>query len=539
MLVAADVLISDYSTCAFDYLLTRKPAFLYAPDEESYAEHHGLYYPLKDAPMPVAQSLDELLNAIESFNEHDYSAETEHFLEKRGNKDDGNACKRTVDWIITKTLPRPLQDLAATRRATRKSFWRDMRGMLYSHKNLSIDYRQHKILGITFTTLRKPIPPRNPYADLPIQENKIVFHPVQRGFSCNAKYIVEEILRKNLPYDMVWVINSLDKHFLRTLHEFPEGLRLVVAGTEEARQETSTAKFWIDSVHRFAEYRAGVVKRPEQIYIQMWHASFGIKTPIRGWVREQKMWARLSENQLDYLISNSKCESEHYLKPVFQFRGVRKVPILKLGHPRSDIFFSSNKAEIREKVYQELGIPLDRKLLLWAPTWRDDGDLSWISLDYSRLKRSLRKKFGGSWEIAVRMHQLMYAYKERFIPEDKDKNIINASDYIDTQELLIATDVLITDYSSCLCDFVLMGRPSFIFAPDRDKYELLRGLAYPLTKTPCTVAQSSDEIMQQIEQFDEGKYEKKLKQYLHAMGCVEDGHATKRLIKLIEQEMAR
>lgn len=537
LLVTADVLISDYSTCAFDYLLTRKPVFLYAPDEESYAEHHGLYYPLKDAPMPVAQSLDELLNTIEVFEEHDYRTGVDRFLEKRGNKDDGNACKRTVDCIVTKTLPLPLPDLTDTRKKIRKEFWKSFLEFFYSKKILNIDYQSYKIFGITFTSFRKPVPPKNPYASIPIVKNKIVFCPILRGFTCNPKYLVEEISKRKLPYDMVWVISPLDRHFLQTLHAFPQNLRVVVAGTEDEKMEISTAKIWINSTVRFEQYKSGIVKRPGQVYIQTWHASFGIKTPIKGWLREQKRWAKLSENQLDYLISNSDCESKYHLKPMFQFRGVKKIPILKLGHPRSDIFFSPNKEEIREKVYRELGIPLDRKLLLWAPTWRDDGDLSWISLDYAQLKESIKNRFGGTWEIAVRMHHLMYPFKNKLIPTNG--GVFDASDFADIQELLVATDVLITDYSSCLCDFVLMRRPSFFYASDLEKYELLRGLAYPLRELPCPIAKTSDELAEKIEHFDAKLYQINLERYLRKMGCIEDGKATERFIKLIAHEISK
>ena len=533
LLVTADVLISDYSTCAFDYLLTRKPAFLYAPDEEEYAEHHGLYYPLTEAPMPVAHNHVDLLNAIETFNEQVYAGSVERFLKERGNKDDGKASKRVIDWIINKTFLLPSYDLRAIREAELKKFFKGIFGAFFASRNLSIDYKQYKILGFKFKKLRTPIPPKNPFEKLPIEENKIIFKNSLYGYSCNPKYIVEEILRRKLPYTMVWCISSNDKQVQKNIKQFPEQLKLVISGTEESDKEFSTSKVWIDTLFRCYQYRSGIVKRDGQFYLQLWHASFGIKKPIIGMSQIEKHWGRLAESQIDFLISNSDCESKYYLKPVFQFRGVRKAPILKLGHPRSDVFFSDKKQKIREKVYQELKIPLNKKLLLWAPTWRDDLNTKWINLDYNRLRISLSKRFGGAWEIATRMHHMMLAQCKEFRKEGQ--RIINASEYTDVQELLLATDVLLSDYSSIICDFLLLGRPAFLYVPDYEEYGVTRELAYPLSDTPCPIATSNDLLMRDIEKFDEADYAIKLEKYLNKMGCVEDGHAAARVVDLIEQ----
>lgn len=535
LLAAADVVISDYSTCAFDFLLTRRPVFLYAPDEAEYAEHHGLYYPLEDAPMPLARDHAELCRAIEGFREGDYREKVEQFLRDRGNKDDGKACSRMVDWILNNALPLPPYDLTATRKEVIKGFWKSLGKLFYSHRNLNADHQRFKVLGISFKCLRRPIPPRNPYADLPIQQNKIAFKNALNGFSCNPKYIVQEILRRNLAYELVWCIAANDKYVIKHIDEYPKGVRLVIAGTEEAMYEFSTAKVWIDTVYRMYQYRGGISKRQGQFYLQLWHASFGIKKPIIGRTPVEENWARPAESQIDYLISNSDCESEHYLKPVFQFHGVRKAPIVKLGHPRSDIFFAAEdvKGKIRAKVNKALGIPVGHRLLLWAPTFRDDFNTNWVNLDYERVRRALAERFGGTWEIATRMHAMMTAQRGEF--RKPGQHIINASEYVDVQELLVATDVLISDYSSIVCDFVLQGRPAFLYIPDREEYGMTRELVYPPEVTPCPIAVTNDSLIGQIERFDEKVYEEKLVVYLKKMGCVEDGHAAVRVVDLIEK----
>ena len=112
--------------------------------------------------------------------------------------------------------------------------------------------------------------------------------------------------------------------------------------------------------------------------------------------------------------------------------------------------------------------------------------------------------------------------------------IIDATDYSDIQDLLVACDCLITDYSSCIYDFMLSGRPAFTYATDVDKYDNDRGLYYSLTTTPFPIATNNDEMTKVISEFDDEMYQIQVKKFLKDKGCIDDGMASKRVVELIK-----
>ena len=116
-----------------------------------------------------------------------------------------------------------------------KLTWREH---IFSLKNVSSTHRQLCVLGVRIK-LRRPLGNQKLYEHLPVQPNKIVFRSVVSGYSCNPRYIAEEILRRGLPYDLVWVV---DRHVLKYMDAFPPNIRLVMDGNEEAIREFATAR---------------------------------------------------------------------------------------------------------------------------------------------------------------------------------------------------------------------------------------------------------------------------------------------------------
>ena len=109
-------------------------------------------------------------------------------------------------------------------------------------------------------------------------------------------------------------------------------------------------------------------------------------------------------------------------------------------------------------------------------------------------------------------------------------NTVDVSKYPDMQELLLISDILITDYSSCAWDFAQTGRPVFLFATDLEYYVSDRGLYYPLHELPYPLAESNDELMSIIDNFDEEKYGEQLKSYFKRVGNYETGNACSTLL---------
>lgn len=371
--------------------------------------------------------------------------------------------------------------------------------------------------------------PTSPLMTLAINPRKIVLrcHDKIHPYSCNPKYIAEELLRRNLPYELVWIVpQNISDDLRRT---FPKGIRLVRAGTEEELREYATARLWIDNERRNALIRAGLGKKSGQVYINTWHGSSGLKAIARdrhNLKSRLRILAKLDSRRVDYLISNSREESRLYKR---FFWGCGR--IMEFGHPRNDIFFCAQRYEIRRRVRIQLGVPEEANLLLYAPTFRDDQQYERCpSPDFARVLPALAKKFGGKWVLGVRAHHLAKG-SARLAPSALP--VISCSAYPDTQELLLASDALITDYSTIILDFMHLCRPAFFFVPDLVQHTQTRGQIRPHSFYPFPFAENSDQLLTRIENFNELTYVSNLRHFIKRQHYIDDGHASERVAKLI------
>ncbi len=365
-----------------------------------------------------------------------------------------------------------------------------------------------------------------PFKYLPINNKKIVFsNYLGLGYGCNLKYVAE-LLHKELPYiEIVWLVNERGRKFI-----LPEYIKKVGINSLKAMYELNTAKIWIDNYHKIDFLRKFLRKRSSQYFIQTWHGSLGIKkieADVKALVNE-KSWKDLAiENakMQDFLISNSEFEDNVY-KSAFWGYG----EILRFGHPRNDIFFYDNN-DLKENILNSLNINSSCKVVIYVPTFRQGNSSEIYDLDYKILKESLEKKFGGDWVVFVRMHRNI-KQKPNLCYKDF---VFDVSEFDDVQELLAISDVAITDYSSCIFDFILSRKPAFIYANDIEKYNQERGFYYPLSDTPFAIAKSNFELYSNIINYDEKKYQKNLEIFLQLKGSVDDGKAALRTVKLIKE----
>ncbi len=366
---------------------------------------------------------------------------------------------------------------------------------------------------------------------LPVQKNKIVFSNFcGNNFGCNPKYVALECLKRKLDYDLVWLVNS---NLADDELDIPKGVRVVRNDFPLAIKELATAKIWVSNVRLIKYFKKGLEKKKDQVYIQTWHGSLGIKK-IDG-DANPKFWERstwdgyekIDSQSVDYLISNSEFENEVY-KSAFWGLG----EIKEMGHPRNDIFFKDTTS-VKADVYKELGIPSDKKILLYVPSYRDDGRLYCYFMNYEKVLEACKKRFGGDWVMCIRLHPRMAKFATKILkPSEK---IIDCSYYPDVQDLLVAADIAITDYSSCIFDYLLSSKPAFIYAVDIDEFDEERGFYYPFSSTPMSVAKNDDELCDNILNFDMAKFEKENKEFLQGKGCIEDGHAAERVVDFIQE----
>lgn len=363
------------------------------------------------------------------------------------------------------------------------------------------------------------------YENLPINKTKIFLNTNSGSYSDNQKYIAQELLKEN-NFEIIWGGNEKTTNYIK---DFPDKIKVIPFTSKKYLREMATSKFLIFQDRRLNEIKSHIRKKDSQIYIQTWHGSLGIKKTgeERNDVNNKHFEeCKIDAKEIDFLTSNGTYTT-NFFKQAFWNNG----EILEFGHPRNDIFFQ-NRPDIREKVYNYFSIPKNKKIALYVPTLREDHSLNSYNMNFEEIKNSLKNKFNNEWVILMKLHPLIielwdnYKYK---------KNVINATNYSDIQELLYCADIVFTDYSSCVFDFILSKKPAFIYATDIDNYKNGRGLQYPLEDTPFLIATNNDELIKNIENFDNDKYQTKVEEFLKEKGCIDDGHASERVVKLIKE----
>lgn len=347
----------------------------------------------------------------------------------------------------------------------------------------------------------------------PINDNKVVVvNYFGKGYGDNAKYILERLLGINKQLDLVWALQNMSD-FL------PKEVRPVKYMSLKYFYELSTAKVWVDNCRK----QAYIKKRKGQYYIQTWHGDIGPKKvegeAIHDLYNSYIKAAKKDSKMADLFVSGNASFSERY-RTAFWYYG----EIAECGYPRRDILFSMVE-DSKKSIMESIGIPKGCKIVLYAPTFRSgDVDLSMYMLNWSDVIESLAKRFGGDWIVLVRLHPNISELSSKLM---LPKEAIDVTNYPDMQELLAVSDVCISDYSSSLFEFAVTGRPGFICAKDYLKYKEGRDVYIELDKTFFPFAQSEEELLRSIEQFDDSVYQERLFDFLHnQIGYLEDGHAS-------------
>ncbi|MBC5628053.1 CDP-glycerol glycerophosphotransferase family protein [Clostridium sp. NSJ-6] len=363
------------------------------------------------------------------------------------------------------------------------------------------------------------------YSIHPINENKIVIcNYYGRGFSDNAKYIAMECIKRKLDYDIVWLVSNMEKN-----EEFPGSIRLVKYGSFKAIKELATARIWIDNSRKNYYTR----KRKKQLYIQTWHGGIALKKIEKdaenALNKSYVKFAKKDSENADVFISNSKFNTNMY-ENAFWYDG----EVLECGVPRNDLLFNNVK-ETTDKVKDFFNIDINKKIVMYAPTFRKDNNLDVYKFDYEKCIQEFNERFSEEYVMLIRLHPNVFHKSTEL--NFNSENVLNASFYPDMQELLVATDILITDYSSSMFDFMLTKKPCFIYASDIKNYSDDRGFYFELKKLPFVISKSTEEMIRNIESFDKERYLDQVDKFLKEQGCVDDGNASSRVVDWIENNM--
>lgn len=367
-----------------------------------------------------------------------------------------------------------------------------------------------------------------------VDPNKVFVMTFQRRLACNPGYITHELLSRHDNPDLKVVVcnNGLP------VPGYEDDARVIPVkrGSYNQFVEQASSRVWLDNAINCTWFP--MQKKANQLYIQTWHGSLGLKRidsdgQTDRWLRS----ARDATDWTDVLISNSTFEDL-----VFKTTYWPDTRIAHLGHARNDILLNEEKQQgVRKRVaydfrLNELG--KDVHIALYAPTFRtaDVEGLEVNAIDYNALRAALEERFGGTWAIIVRDHPRGSLRPD--ILATVYPFVRNGTRYPSIEELMVAADVGITDYSSWICDFALTGKPAFLFAPDLASYqEDDRGFYYPLEATPFPVSETSDGLAASIAGFDAERYAQKRQVWLDKLGWDEDGHASEHVADLIERAL--
>ena len=354
-----------------------------------------------------------------------------------------------------------------------------------------------------------------------IDNNKIIFGGMDR-YPDHGRYITEQLLAINKNFDIVWVMNTPSICV-------PEGIRVIYEGKwKQFVYELETAKFWIFNM----PIRTQVIKREGQIYFQLKHwgsitlKSFYLHEEIGNY--EKDVW-KLNGKMIDYMVGGSDFDEETSRRG-FDFHG----PFLRFGSPRSDPLFEPKK--YKDKIYQKFGLDSDEQVLIYAPTFRlNNVDNQFQEIDFDIVMDSLKQRWGGKWKILLRYHPSV-----KIIPKHEKQSdyLIDVSKYEGSQELVAASDVMISDYSSIMFEPAHVLKPVFLYAPDKDTYiKNERDFLLDYDSLPFPTSRTNEELAEQIKNFDYNEYKKILKNFLDKYGVHEDGNASKRTAEFIVKLM--
>lgn len=351
----------------------------------------------------------------------------------------------------------------------------------------------------------------------PLNSQKVVFSNFNGGvYGDNPKYIAEELLKRTQNWKLYWTSASD--------YNLPRGILPVRPNTIAFVWHMATAGTWVDNTRKLYYFK----KRPGQFYIQTCHGGPGPKKIEKDCEellsKEYVAYAKIDSKHIDLMLSSCKWQSNCF-RNAFWYDG----PILEKGLPKYDAYFEDITL-CRKRVQNFFKLPGDIRFVVYAPTFRESRKTDMYKLDYEQLLVSLEKRFGGKWAVLVCLHPNI---DRKSYPLTYTDRILNTGSYGNMQDLLAASDVIISDYSGCVTDFVMIGRPGFLYIEDYEDAKQERGYYYDLKELPLPLAFSNQELMQQIETFDEEEYKRGCRAFCDWMQFFEGGHASEAVVDVI------
>ncbi|WP_415952133.1 CDP-glycerol glycerophosphotransferase family protein [Streptomyces sp. KLOTTS4A1] len=348
---------------------------------------------------------------------------------------------------------------------------------VFSHSELELSergaYRQLQLQRQVYAPLR----------DTPLRESVVYFSYNGKQYSDSPRAIHEELVRREEDLEHLWTVRDGQVKLPASTAPLP------MWGTKWY-EALATSRYVVTNAHLPDWFR----RREGQIVVQTWHGTmlkkigFDIAKPQFDRLYRDKL--RRETGNWSLLVSANSF-STPILKRAFGFDG----EILQAGYPRNDCLYAADRAERAAEIKERLGLPQDKKVVLYAPTWRDDlthggGNFKFdLRLDLAEARRRL----GDSHVLLVRRHSNVVDS----VPGAGEGFVYDVSEYPDIADLYLVSDVLITDYSSAMFDYANLGRPMLFFTYDLEHYrDTLRGFYFDFeADAPGPLLATSDAVL--------------------------------------------
>lgn len=411
----------------------------------------------------------------------------------------------------------------------------DMEYSKYFHgyyKFLNDTYAQYvKIVnrkGIT-SNIRKARQEYKSYVKEPICKNKIVIYN-NKMYNEHTKYIVEYMRINKFPVEFVWITSTITENM-------PSEIKCVLlTDRKQVMYEMATAKIWLAAYIIHPTF----IKRRGQYYINTNHwSSVTLKSfyydEKHNKTNKQTLYTfKWCGKNMDYMIVGSDFD-ERTARSGFR---TKTANCLHFGSARTDILFTGqNKIpEIRSRIE---GLS-NQKVILYAPTFRinfnkNEEKVQNLDLDLVCFLDIVQKYYNEQCMILIRLHPNMRELSSNL---ELPKNAIDVSSYDDIQELILISDMVITDFSSLMFEPMYIKKPVFLYAVDIEDYLANeRGLLLDFNELPFSLATNLKELEVNIINFSHKEYGKTIDEFMERLGVNEDGQATKRTAEFIYELM--
>lgn len=378
----------------------------------------------------------------------------------------------------------------------------------------------YNFLGI-FYGLRWNIPMVLARALRGCDDNMVVFSSLDyRAYNDNPRYVSEKLHEKRPETDIVWLIEDIDA--ARKRYDIPDYVRVYKSTSVAGVCAMASARAVVDSFNK--KFYLKFPGRGQE-YIQLWHGDRAFK---KVGYDHPDINFRMLEERCSLCVTGSDY-GDMQARSAFHYKG----EILRVGCPRNDILIHNDPSE-RAAIRARLGLNEDTRVLLYAPTFRDVDRTArrkeQVRLDLMHVLDELEKSTGAPWKCLFRAHYMSMG----IALEGATDRLIPASDYPEMAELLLISDALISDYSSCAGDFALLRRPIYLYQDDLEDYKTHnREMYINVEDTPYWIANTPDELDALIRQTTPEGAKENCDAILRFYGETETGHAAESVAQYI------